>query len=46
MSTKLVVIISQYIHMLNHYCTPETYTMLYVNVISTKLEKKEGVSSM
>lgn len=34
----IVVIISKYIHISNHYCTPQADTVSYVNYISVLLE--------
>lgn len=37
---SIVMINLQYILVSNHYCTPETNVMLYVNYISIKKKKK------
>lgn len=45
MSTKLIIIILQYIHVKSS-CTPKTNIMLYVNYIPIEKRKTVGLNSV
>lgn len=47
MFTKyILVIISQHLQFKSLCCTPETHTVIHVNYVSIKLEKRASVKAM